>query len=47
MLPLLSQSVVPTSAEPLVMRAAAGAQATDIGLQNTVYFGYWFSHWRA
>ncbi|WP_176560712.1 hypothetical protein [Pseudomonas sp. ICMP 561] len=47
MLPSTSQPLLQTSVDRLVARAAVCGQLADVAPQNTSYFGYWFSHWRA
>lgn len=47
MLPSTSQPLFPASVHRLVARAAVGVDSTDVASKSTVYFGYWFSHWRA
>ncbi len=47
MLPLTSQPLLQTSVSRLVARAVVRGESAIVAPQNTVYFGYWFSHWRA
>ncbi|AHF67943.1 hypothetical protein PCH70_27900 [Pseudomonas cichorii JBC1] len=42
-----SQPLHPASVERSVAGAAARAASVGVCLPVNVYYGYWFSHWRA